>query len=71
MQLLRNMKGQFAGLLHSIGFIQSPDPKHPSSNVNSENIKLVKAVLCSGLYPNVIKVEQKNNPDRFVLGIFL
>ena len=59
------MKGQFAGLLHNVGFVHSPDPKHPSSNVNSENVKLVKAVLCSGLYPNVIKVEQKN-PDKLV-----
>ena len=57
------MKGQFAGLLYDNGFVHSSNPKDPSSNVNSENIKLVKAVLCSGLYPNVIKVDQ-NKPGR-------
>ena len=56
MQLLKNMKVQFAGLLHDIGFIDSPDPSCPSANVNSHNHKLVKAVLCAGLYPNVAKI---------------
>lgn len=63
MQLLRNMKKQFAGLLYNTGFLSSSDPKHPAANVNSGNMKLVKAVLCAGLYPNVAKIEQKR-PDR-------
>ena len=52
------MKGQFTGLLYETGFIPSSDPKHSSANFNSENMKLVKAVLCSGLYPNVLKLVQ-------------
>lgn len=64
MQLLRNMKKQFAGLLYNTGFLSSSDPKHPAANVNSGNMKLVKAVLCAGLYPNVAKIEQKR-PDRW------
>jgi len=64
MQLLRNMKKQFAGLLYNTGFLSSSDPKHPAANVNSGNLKLVKAVLCAGLYPNVAKIEQKR-PDRW------
>ena len=59
------MKGQFAGLLYDTGFVPSSDPKHPAANVNSDNMKLVKAVLCAGLYPNVAKIEQKR-PDRWV-----
>ena len=67
-QLLRTMKGQFAGLLYDTGFVHSSDPKNPASNVNSGNIKLVKAVLCSGMYPNVIKVEQKK-PGRLAAQV--
>lgn len=58
-QLLRNMKRQFCGLLRDTGFISSADPKGVAANVNSENLKLVKAVLCAGLYPNVAKVEER------------
>ncbi len=57
------MKHQFAGLLYDIGFISSSYSLEESANVNSRNIKLVKAVLCAGLYPNVIKIEQ-NRPGR-------
>ena len=65
LQLLRNMKGQFTGLLYDTGFVPSSDPKHSSANVNSDNMKLVKAVLCAGLYPNVFKVDQ-TKPGRLV-----
>lgn len=65
MQLLHNMKKQFAGLLYDTGFIPSSYPKEVSANVNSRNIKLVKAVLCAGLYPNVVKIVQ-NKPGRLV-----
>ena len=57
------MKKQFSGLLYDSGFIYSPDPLHPEVNYNSDNVKLVKAVLCAGLYPNVAKIEQ-TRPDR-------
>lgn len=59
------MKKQFAGLLKDVGFISSSHPKDEMANVNSTNLKLVKAVLCAGLYPNVIKIEQKK-PGGYV-----
>ena len=62
-QLLKNMKKQFCGLLYDTGFIRSPSPNHDEANFNSDNTKLVKAVLCAGLYPNVAKIEQ-SRPDR-------
>ena len=58
-----NMKKQFAGLLYDTGFISSAYPREESANINSWNIKLVKAVLCAGLYPNVVKIVQ-NKPGR-------
>ena len=57
------MKGQFTGLLYETGFVPSSDPKDLSINVHSDNMKLVKAVLCAGLYPNVFRLEQ-TKPDK-------
>lgn len=64
------MKKQFAGLLYDTGFISSSYPKEESANVNSKNLKLVKAVLCAGLYPNVIKIEQ-NRPGRCGIPMYI
>lgn len=36
-QMLQNMKGQFAEHLMHAGFVSSHDPKDPKSNVNSGN----------------------------------
>lgn len=36
-QMLQNMKGQFAEHLMHAGFVSSKDPKDPKSNVNSGN----------------------------------
>lgn len=36
--MLQNMKGQFAEHLLRAGFVNSKDPKDPSSNINSGNI---------------------------------
>jgi ATP-dependent RNA helicase DHX36 len=63
LELLKNMKKQFCGLLYDTGFLHSPDPNHDEANYNSGNTKLVKAVLCAGLYPNVAKIVQ-SHPDR-------
>ena len=59
------MKGQFTGLLYETGFVPSSNPKHRSANINSDNMKLVRAVLCAGLYPNVFKVDQ-TKPGKLV-----
>ncbi|NXQ56559.1 DHX36 helicase, partial [Anthoscopus minutus] len=56
MQMLHNMKGQFAEHLLAAGFVNSRNPKDPKSNTNSGNEKLLKAVICAGLYPKVAKI---------------
>jgi ATP-dependent RNA helicase DHX36 len=63
LEMLSNMKKQFAELLHSIGFVGTPNPKDYHANFNSDNEKLLKAVLCAGLYPNVAKLVPKG-PKR-------
>ncbi|KAL2095688.1 hypothetical protein ACEWY4_007836 [Coilia grayii] len=56
LQMLHNMKGQFAEHLLAAGFVSGKDPKDPSANINSENEKIVKAVIVAGLYPKVAKI---------------
>ncbi|XP_056139059.1 ATP-dependent DNA/RNA helicase DHX36 [Lampris incognitus] len=64
LQMLHNMKGQFAEHLMRVGFVSSPDPKEPKSNVNSENEKLIKAVIVAGLYPKVAMIRPPHNKKR-------
>lgn len=64
LQMLHNMKGQFAEHLMHAGFVSSKDPKDPKSNVNSDNEKLVKAVIVAGLYPKVAKIRQCHSKKR-------
>lgn len=56
LEMLQNMKGQFAEHLLAAGFVSSKDPKDPRSNINSDNEKLLKAVIVAGLYPKVAKI---------------
>ncbi|XP_063227825.1 ATP-dependent DNA/RNA helicase DHX36-like isoform X2 [Bacillus rossius redtenbacheri] len=58
MVMLRNMKQQFAKYMHDMNFLTSDNVKDPNGNLNSDNIGLVKAIICSGLYPNVAIIRQ-------------
>lgn len=64
---LENMKHQFCKLLNDARFIENSNPKDYNSNRYSENLKVVKAIICSGLYPNIAKLlrvrRHKNHSD--------
>ncbi|KAG5269044.1 hypothetical protein AALO_G00197670 [Alosa alosa] len=64
LQMLHNMKGQFAEHLLTAGFVSCKDPKSPSANINSENEKIIKAVIVAGLYPKVAKIRPSHNKKR-------
>ncbi|KAM7399204.1 hypothetical protein PAMP_018490 [Pampus punctatissimus] len=64
LQMLHNMKGQFAEYLMKAGFVSSKDPKDPKSNVNSDNEKLIKAVIVAGLYPKVAMIRPSHSKKR-------
>jgi HrpA-like RNA helicase len=66
---MEELRNQFAGLLRDIGFLSSSYRLEKNTNgrsvsactqslcdanTNSDNIDLVKAVLCAGMYPNII-----------------
>ncbi|CAG2231821.1 DHX36 [Mytilus edulis] len=66
--LLADMKRQFAELLHDLGFVANRDPRDKEVNINSDNIGLVKAVICAGLYPNVVKLTNvPRSMEKYVL----
>ncbi|KAL7879161.1 hypothetical protein AOLI_G00101350 [Acnodon oligacanthus] len=64
LQMLQNMKGQFAEHLLAAGFVNSKDPKDPRANINSDNEKLLKAVIVAGLYPKVAKIRPSLHKKR-------
>ncbi|KYM95193.1 putative ATP-dependent RNA helicase DHX36 [Cyphomyrmex costatus] len=53
LKLLSEMKAQFAQYLYDMKFLDSENPSHVNSNRNSNNISLIKTIVCAGLYPNI------------------
>ncbi|XP_053566041.1 ATP-dependent DNA/RNA helicase DHX36 [Bombina bombina] len=70
LKMLNNMKGQFAEHLLAAGFVSSRNPKDPESNTNSDNEKLIKAVICAGLYPKVAKIRPSFSKKRHTAKIY-
>lgn len=54
LDLLINIKKQFVEYLYKMYFIPNTDPECSECNKNSDNLSLIKAVVCAGLYPNVL-----------------
>lgn len=54
---IRDLKSQFARYLYEIGFILTKDYKSKILNMNSDNVAILKTVICSGLYPNVAVIK--------------
>ncbi|CAL1684614.1 unnamed protein product [Lasius platythorax] len=53
LKLLSEMKTQFAQYLCEMKFLNSDNPGDRNANRNSNNIALIKAIVCAGLYPNI------------------
>lgn len=64
LKMLGDMKGQFAEHLLGAGFVSSSRPKDPVSNINSDNEKLIKSVICAALYPKVAKIRPGSKKKR-------
>lgn len=69
LKMLSNMKEQFAEHLLGAGFVSSRNPKDPKSNINSDNEKLIKAVICAGLYPKVAKIRPSFSKRRQMVKV--
>nr|XP_037281497.1 LOW QUALITY PROTEIN: ATP-dependent DNA/RNA helicase DHX36-like [Rhipicephalus microplus] len=55
LKMLSNMRQQFAEYLQELNFMNSKNIKARELNQNSDNLKVLQAVICAGLYPNVAK----------------
>lgn len=61
LRLMADMREQFRDLLSNAGFLHDSH----SSNRHAGNIPLVKAVLCAGLFPNVVSVVSGKRKAKF------
>lgn len=59
MQLVK-LKKEFMDNLHQLGFVPNSKPNSKECNCNSENVDLIRAVICAGLYPNLAITRYSN-----------
>lgn len=60
LNLLNKMKKQYVDYLYEANFVKDRNPASSFSNYNSSNLSLIKALVCSGLYPNVVLLRNRN-----------
>ncbi|KAK0172162.1 hypothetical protein PV328_005512 [Microctonus aethiopoides] len=60
LKLLSEMKQQFAKHLCEMKFLDSDNPSDKRSNRNSNNVALIKAIVCAGLFPNIAVAHGQN-----------
>lgn len=62
MDMIAGMRSQLLGQLRASGFVRAKGSGDIRDlNTNSENWAVVKAALFVGMYPNVIRIDRKNN----------
>ncbi|XP_063956231.1 3'-5' RNA helicase YTHDC2-like isoform X1 [Lytechinus pictus] len=60
MEMIVGMRTQLLGQLRASGFVRARGPGDIRDlNTNSENWAVVKASLCAGMYPNILKVDRE------------
>jgi ATP-dependent RNA helicase DHX36 len=64
LQMMEDMRRQFLDLLSDIGFIdKSRGPQ--SFNQYSQDLEMVRAVLCAGLFPSVVQCKARGKRTAF------
>ncbi|KAK9170294.1 hypothetical protein Syun_002434 [Stephania yunnanensis] len=64
LQMMENMRNQFLDLLSDIGFVnKSKGPK--AYNQYSNDLEMICAILCAGLYPNVVQCKRRGKRTAF------
>ncbi|XP_053956982.1 ATP-dependent DNA/RNA helicase DHX36 [Anastrepha ludens] len=69
LQQLEDMKRQFASLLRASSFTDSSNCNAQSSNENSKNITLLRAIIAAGLYPNMAFLSKVRRTKNHVNAI--
>jgi hypothetical protein len=61
MEIIVGMRTQLLGQLRASGFVRARGGGDIRDlNNNSENWAVVKAALCAGMYPNLIRVDREH-----------
>lgn len=64
LQMMDDMRKQFLDLLSDIGFVDKS--KGPNAyNQYSDDLEMVCAILCAGLYPNVVQCKRRGKRTAF------
>lgn len=64
LQMMDDMRLQFLDLLSDIGFVDKS--KGPTAyNLYSHDLEIVCAILCAGLYPNVVQCKRRGKRTAF------
>ncbi|XP_058987315.1 ATP-dependent DNA/RNA helicase DHX36-like [Musca domestica] len=66
---IENMKKQFAEILRNSSFLEFADCCARISNTNSDNVPLLRAIIASGLYPNLAFLRKVKRVGRHVHAI--
>lgn len=65
-------RADFAGTLADMGFLPPGYPDNPRAapglDEHSDNARVVKAAICAGFYPNVLRVDHPPAVFKEVLG---
>ncbi|KAL4184891.1 hypothetical protein AMTRI_Chr10g227850 [Amborella trichopoda] len=64
LQMMEDMRNQFCRLLSDIGFLNKGRGLK-EYNVYSEDVEMVCAILCAGLYPNVLQCKRRGKRTAF------
>ncbi|XP_035741323.1 ATP-dependent DNA/RNA helicase DHX36-like isoform X3 [Vespa mandarinia] len=68
LKLLSEMKRQFAQHLYEMKFLDNDNPIDEDANRNSNNIALIKAIVCAGLYPNIATIKYGSDSKHGVIA---
>ncbi|KAL6273302.1 hypothetical protein ACE6H2_023994 [Prunus campanulata] len=64
LQMMEDMRIQFLDLLSNIGFLDKSRGAH-AYNQYSHDLEMVCAILCAGLYPNVVQCKRRGKRTAF------
>ncbi|XP_059668650.1 DExH-box ATP-dependent RNA helicase DExH1 isoform X2 [Cornus florida] len=64
LQMMEDMRNQFLDLLSDIGFVDKSRGAN-AYNQYSSDLEMVSAILCAGLYPNVVQCKRRGKRTAF------
>ena len=68
LELMSDMRRQFAELLHAIGFLpdgaRTADHVDASHNRHARDVSMLRAVICAGMYPRLVSIRKRGKRNE-------